>query len=210
MNSETGECGVMLTIRKKKTYSMKYLGEECLHRKVQDIGEITPEIRDLSETMLEIMRKHDGVGLAAPQIGVNLRLVVLDVPPPKDPGAMLSPGERELLGQMPLVLINPRIESSSTVTDVCEEGCLSVPGGIYAPVERPVSVVLKTKLLNGPEVTLDCGGFLARALQHELDHLEGIVYVQKVKDPAFTEILPQLKKIIKKYGPKGYKINRLV
>lgn len=76
----------MLKTGKKKNYSMKYLGEECLHRKVQDIAEVTPEIRELSETMLEIMRKHDGVGLAAPQIGVNLRLVVLDVPPPKDPG----------------------------------------------------------------------------------------------------------------------------
>ncbi|MBO5725169.1 MAG: peptide deformylase [Lentisphaeria bacterium] len=200
----------MLKNVKKKTYSMKYLGEECLHRKVQDITEINQEVRDLSAVMLEMMRKHDGVGLAAPQIGVNLRLVVLDVPPPKDQNAVLSPGERELLGKMPLVLVNPRIESYSPVTDVCEEGCLSVPGGIYAPVERPVSVVLKTTLLDGPEVTLDCGGFLARALQHELDHLEGIVYVQKVKDPAFDEILPQLKKIIKKYGPKSYKIKRLV
>ena len=210
MNSETGECGVMLTIRKKKTYSMKYLGEECLHRKVQDIGEITPEIRDLSETMLEIMRKHDGVGLAAPQIGVNLRLVVLDVPPPKDPGAMLSPGERELLGQMPLVLINPRIESSSTVTDVCEEGCLSVPGGIYAPVERPVNVVVAGKLLDGEEFCLECTGLLARAFQHEIDHLDGIVFVQKVKDPDFEKALPGFKKIIKKSGAKNYQIKRLV
>lgn len=199
----------MLKSMGKKSYSMKYLGEGCLHQKVQDITRIDDKILSLSEEMLRIMKKHDGVGLAAPQIGVNLRLVTLDVPPPRDQTRMLSPGERELLGLMPLVLVNPRIVSYSPVTDVCEEGCLSVPK-LYAPVERPVSVVLQARLLNGPEVMLDCGGFLARALQHELDHLEGIVYVQRVKDPDFQEIEPELKKIIKKYGPKGYKLNRLV
>ena len=199
----------MFKFGKKKTLSMKYLGEACLHQKAAHIDEITDDIRNLSEAMLEIMYRHEGVGLAAPQVGISLRLVTLDVPAPKEPGMPLSPGERELLPQMPLVLVNPEIESFSSVTEIGEEGCLSVPK-LYAPVERPVSVVLKTTLLSGRQIRLDCGGFLARALQHELDHLDGVVYVQRVKDPHYEEILPELQKIYKKYGPRGYKINRLV
>ena len=199
----------MFKFGKKKTLSMKYLGEACLHQKAARIEEITDDIRSLSEAMLELMYRHEGVGLAAPQVGIGLRLVTLDVPDPKEEGMPLSPGERELLPLMPLVLVNPEIESLSSVTEIREEGCLSVPK-LYAPVERPVSVVLKTTLLDGRQIRLDCGGFLARALQHELDHLDGVVYVQRIKDPDFTEILPQLQKIYKKYGPRGYKINRLV
>ena len=199
----------MFKFGKKKSLTMKYLGEACLHQKAARIEEITDDIRSLGEAMLELMYKHDGVGLAAPQVGISLRLVTLDVPEPKEPGMPLSPGERELLPQMPMVLVNPEIESFSAVTEVGEEGCLSVPK-LYAPVERPVSVVLKTTLLDGRQIRVDCGGFLARALQHELDHLDGVVYVQRVKDPDFAEILPQLQKIYKKYGPRGYKINRLV
>ena len=199
----------MFKFGKKKSLTMKYLGEACLHQKAARIEEITDDIRSLGEAMLEVMYKQEGVGLAAPQVGISLRLVTLDVPEPKEPGMPLSPGERELLPQMPLVLVNPEIESFSAVTEVGEEGCLSVPK-LYAPVERPVSVVLKTTLLDGRQVRVDCGGFLARALQHELDHLDGVVYVQRVKDPDYAEILPQLQKIYKKYGPRGYKINRLV
>ena len=199
----------MFKFGKMKTLAMKYLGEACLHQKAARVDEITEDIRNLSKAMLELMYRHDGVGLAAPQVGISLRLVTLDVPEPKDPGMPLSPGERELLPLMPLVLVNPEIESFSTVTEIGEEGCLSVPK-LYAPVERPVSVVLKTTLLDGRQIRIDCGGFLARALQHELDHLDGVVYVQRIKDPDFAGILPELQKIYKKYGPRGYKINRLV
>ena len=199
----------MLNFGKKKALSMKYLGEMCLHQKAREIEQVTDEIRSLGKAMLELMYKQEGVGLAAPQVGIPLRLVTLDVPQPQDPGQPLSPGERELLPMMPLILINPRIVSFSSVTEIGEEGCLSVPK-LYAPVERPVSVVLKTTLLDGRQIRVDCGGFLARALQHELDHLDGVVYVQRVKDPDYAEILPQLQKIYKKYGPRGYKINRLV
>lgn len=199
----------MLKFGKNKTLTMKYLGEPCLHQKAAKIDRITDEIRNLSEAMLEMMYRHEGVGLAAPQAGILLRLVTLDVPEPKEPGMPLSPGERELLPLMPLVLVNPEIESFSPVTEIGEEGCLSVPK-LYAPVERSVSVVLNATLLSGRQIRVDCGGFLARALQHELDHLDGVVYVQRVKDPDFAEILPQLQKIYKKYGQRGYKINRLV
>ena len=199
----------MFKFGKKKSLSMKYLGEACLHQKAARIEAITDDIRNLGEAMLDVMYRHEGVGLAAPQVGILLRLVTLDVSESKEPEMPLSPGERELLPLMPLVLVNPEIESFSSVTEIREEGCLSVPK-LYAPVERPISVVLKTTLLDGRQIRVDCGGFLARALQHELDHLDGVVYVQRVKDPDFAGILPQLQKIYKKYGPRGYKINRLV
>ena len=193
-----------MALRQIRTY-----GDPVLEKKCREVKEITPRIRELIQDMLETMYDQEGVGLAAPQVGIPLRLVTLDVPAPKEPGQPLSPGERELLPMMPLIMINPRIVSFSSVTEIGEEGCLSVPK-LYAPVERPVSVVLHTRLLDGPEIQIDCGGFLARALQHELDHLDGVVYVQRVKDPDYQEILPQLQKIYKKYGARGYKINRLV
>ena len=199
----------MLNSGKKKTLVMRYLGDKCLHQNARKIEQITDDIRNLGKAMLEMMYQQNGVGLAAPQVGVLLRLVTLDVPRPKTDSMPLSPGERELLPLMPLILVNPEIISFSPVRECGEEGCLSVPG-LFAPVERPVSVVLHARLLSGPEIQVDCGGFLARALQHELDHLDGVVYVQRVKDPDYQEILPQLQKIYKKNGPRGYKIRRLV
>ena len=140
-------------------------------------------------------------------------MVALHVDPPTDKAGNvvmpLSPGEMELCPKMPVVLINPEIVSFSKALETREEGCLSVPK-VYAPVERPVSVVLKAQILDGPMIQLDCGGLLARAIQHELDHLDGVVYVQRVKSPDFEEMLPELEKIIRKSGNKDYTIKRLV
>ena len=203
----------MIAFGKKKTMPVRTLGDPVLHIKAKAVEKIDDEIRRFGEVMIETMYAKDGVGLAATQVGVNLRMVALHVDPPRDQAGNvimpLSPGEMELCGKMPIVLINPEIVSFSPATEVREEGCLSVPK-LYAPVERPVSVVLKAQLLGGPAVLLDCGGLLARAIQHELDHLDGIVYVQRVKSPDFEAILPALEKIIKKSGSKGYTIRRLV
>ena len=199
----------MLNFGKNKALTMRYLGDPCLHQKARKIELVTDEIRSLGKAMVEMMYKQDGVGLAAPQVGISLRLVTIDVSGSKRCEFPQSPGERELIPLMPLILINPEILSFSPVTEIGDEGCLSVPK-LYAPVERPVSVVLKARLLDGPEIQADCGGFLARAIQHELDHLDGVVYVQRVKDPDYQEMLPRLQKIYKKYGARGYKISRLV
>ena len=85
---------------------------------------------------------------------------------------------------------------------------MSVPK-VYAPVERPRSIILEGDLLDGPHIKYECTGLLARAAQHEIDHLDGIVYVQRVKSPAFEEVLPAYEKIIKKSGNKEYKIRRI-
>ena len=203
----------MLNIGKKKILTVRTLGDNVLHAKAKMVQRIDDEIRDFGKKLIETMYAKDGIGLAATQVGVPLRIVALHVDPPTDKAGNvimpLSPGEAELCHRMPVVLINPEIVSFSPALETREEGCLSVPK-IYAPVERPVSVVLRAQILDGPPLHLDCGGLLARALQHELDHLDGVVFVQRVKSPDFEEILPALEKIIRKSGNRHYSIKRLV
>lgn len=202
----------MIFKRKKKTMEVRLFGDHVLASKAKPVGAVNSEIREIAEAMINTMYEKDGVGLAATQVGIPLRIVTLHVElPSRDdmPSMPLSPGEMELCGKMPLVLINPEIVSGSEAKETAEEGCLSVPK-LYAPVERPLSVVLKSQLLDGPTVTLNCGGLLGRALQHEIDHLNGIVYIQRVKSPDFENILPEVEKIIKKSGAKNFKIKRLV
>ena len=89
-----------------------------------------------------------------------------------------------------------------------EEGCLSVPG-LYAPVKRPVSIVFQAQILGGREIRLECGGLLARAIQHEYDHLDGIVFVQRLEDEDLNAIKSGIDKIVKKSGKRNFKINRV-
>ena len=203
----------MLNIGKKKILTVRTLGDNVLHAKAKLVTRVDDEIREFGKKLIETMYAKDGIGLAATQVGVLLRIVALHVDPPTDKAGNvimpLSPGETELCSRMPLVLINPEIVSFSRTLETREEGCLSIPK-IYSPVERTVSVIIKDQLLDGQPVLLDCGGLLARALQHELDHLDGVVYVQRVKSPDFEEILPDLEKIIRKSGNKNYTIKRLV
>ncbi len=103
----------------------------------------------------------------------------------------ISPGEALLLPRMPLVFINPEIVSSSPVQDVREEGCLSVPG-IFAPVKRPVSVILHAQLPDQENINIECGGMLARAMQHEIDHLDGILFVDRLEKTELKKIKREL------------------
>lgn len=203
----------MLGFNKKKGLKIRLLGDPILSAKAKPVEAIDDEIRELSKLMIDYMYQLNGVGLAATQIGIPYQIVTIHIDAPTDeddrPLPLSSPGEISLLPRMPITLINPEIVSYSPNLVTMEEGCLSVPK-IYAPVERPVSLVLKSQLLDGSTVQLECGGFLARALQHELDHLQGVSYVQRVKSPHFEEILPYLEKIIKKSGQKNFKIKRLV
>ena len=135
-------------------------GEECLRCVCKEVVEITPYIKDLIEDLIDTMYEADGVGLAAPQVGVRKRIAVVDV------------------GEGPIVLINPVVVSSEG-EQTGNEGCLSVPGkcGI---VTRPMKVKVKTMT---PEMTyeeIEGEGLLARAMLHEMDHLDGILYIDKV------------------------------
>ena len=187
-------------------------GEELLRQKCEPVTEFKEELWELLDDMYETMCDANGVGLAAPQVGVSLRMFVLDVPAPEDeeghPLPVNSPGEIQLLPQMPMAFINPEVTPIGTETSEMDEGCLSVPK-LYAPVKRPEKVMLKATLLNGKEICMECGGFLARAIQHENDHLDGIVFVRRLEDEALEGIKKGLDKILKKNGKPNYKIKRL-
>jgi len=144
--------------------NIREMGEEVLNKVCKEVTEMTPRTMDLIEDMLDTMYEANGVGLAAPQVGVLKRIVVIDV-----------------TGEEPYVLINPRIvESSGEQTG--PEGCLSVPGK-SGVVTRPnyVKVVALDAKMNPYE--LEGTELLARAICHELDHLDGHLYVEKVEGP---------------------------
>ena len=138
-------------------------GEEVLRKKCREVTEMTPRIKELIDDMLDTMYEADGVGLAAPQVGVLRRIVVVDV------------------GDGPIVLINPEIlETSGSQTG--EEGCLSVPGKC-GNVTRPNYVRVRAMDRNMKPYEMEGEELFARAVCHECDHLEGILYVDKVEGP---------------------------
>lgn len=144
--------------------NIREIGEEVLTKKCREVTEMTPRIRELIEDMLETMYEANGVGLAAPQVGVLKRIVVIDT-----------------TGEDPHILINPRIvESSGEQTG--SEGCLSVPGK-SGQVTRPSYVKAVALDVNMKEFELEGTELLARAICHELDHLDGHLYVEKVEGP---------------------------
>ena len=145
-----------MAIRKIRT-----MGDKILTKKCRQVEEVTPRIRQLVEDMLDTMYDACGVGLAAPQVGILKRIVVIDV------------------GEGPLVLINPVITQTSG-EQTGEEGCLSLPGK-SGVVTRPNLVTVKAWNENMEEITVTGEGLLARAICHECDHQEGIMYVEHVE-----------------------------
>lgn len=144
--------------------TIREYGDEVLERPCKEVKEVTPRIKELVNDMLDTMYEANGVGLAAPQVGVLKRIVVIDVSPE---------------GDQPLVLINPVIlETDGEQTGY--EGCLSIPGksGI---VTRPNHVKARAFDLDMNEFEIEGEGLLARAICHELDHLDGHMYVEKVE-----------------------------
>ena len=144
--------------------NIREIGDEVLNKTCKEVKEMTPRTRELIEDMLETMYEANGVGLAAPQVGVLKRIVVIDT-----------------TGEDPHILINPRIvESSGEQTG--QEGCLSVPGK-SGQVTRPNYVKAVALDVNMKEFELEGTELLARAICHELDHLDGHLYVEKAEGP---------------------------
>jgi len=143
-----------------------------LKRKSAPVSEITPSHLELLDDMIETMYKAKGVGLAAPQVGVNERLVVIDVHP-REEGEVRKHGDPEVIE-----LINPEIiESKGEV--VAEEGCLSVPG-FSSEVKRRASVTVRGLNRYGDELEFEASELLARAVQHEVDHLDGLLFFDRL------------------------------
>jgi len=142
-------------------------GDPILKKRAQEIDKVTDEIRQLSRDMFETMQAEgDGVGLAGNQVGVSLRIFVVEITSKKAPSQRYT-------------LINPKIISTSKETETQDEGCLSFPG-IFGPVERKQEVEIQGLDLKGKPLTLRGQGLLARVFQHELDHLDGVVFVERM------------------------------
>src|SRR6266567_1149381 len=170
---------------------VKY-GTPILRQKGARIEAITPAIKKLIADMFETMYAHKGVGLAAQQVGLALQLTVIDVR-----GVTDRPSSLELAGQpadvadfMPLILINPEISPVGNPVSG-PEGCLSFPE-IFAEVTRPEVVDVKAMNQEGKIVEFRCGGLLARAVQHETDHLHGILFIDRMDKKTKEELRPEL------------------
>ena len=182
--------------------TLRYYGDSVLRRKSAPVVEITSEVRDLAQRMIVTMHDDRGIGLAAPQVGVNLRLITVytyDDERPIPPDA--SEGERLLAPRMPVALLNPRVLAVSEEETVFEEGCLSVPG-INADVVRPSAILFEAMLLDGNTLRMECGGLLARCLLHEIDHLDGVLFVDRVSRQDAARIAPKLKALKKRVSRK--------
>ena len=169
-----------IAVEKKKLKNpplqLHYLGDRALRQPAKRIAKVDDTVRQLVRDMLQTMYSSDGIGLAAPQVAVNKQLIVIDCEPD-------NPANE------PLVLINPQIKSYSK--DLCtgEEGCLSVPG-VYMDVVRPQAIEVAYKDEHGRPRKLKASGLLSRVIQHEMDHLNGVLFVDRVENSlALTEEL---------------------
>lgn len=169
-----------IAVEKKKLQKppleIHYLGDRALRQPAKRIARIDQEIRQMIREMLQTMYSADGIGLAAPQVAVQKQLIVIDCEPenPANP---------------PLVLINPIIKRLNRDICVYQEGCLSIPG-VYLDVKRPEVVEVAYKDEQGRPQKLTATGMLSRAIQHEMDHLNGVLFVDRVENSlALTEEL---------------------
>lgn len=152
------------------------LGDRVLRQPAKRVAKVDSTIRELAHDMLKTMYSSDGIGLAAPQVAVNKQLIVVDT----DPENAAAP---------PVVLINPKVIRTSKEVCTDKEGCLSIPG-VYLDVVRPTAIEVSFKDENGRPQRLQAADLLARCILHEMDHLTGVMFVDRVSNQlALTEEL---------------------
>jgi peptide deformylase len=160
---------------------VKY-GHPVLRQKGKRIERVTPEIRKLAADMLETMYAAEGLGLAAQQVGQALLLTVIDVATADRPSQLFIDGKpQDLATSMPLVLVNPQILEWEG-EQIGTEGCLSIPD-VNADIRRAERVTVRAQKLDGQEIVFEGTGLLARSVQHEIDHLNGMLFISRM-DPA--------------------------
>lgn len=156
---------------------IRLLGDPVLREPTEEIDEVDDEIRRLAEEMFETMYAAEGIGLAAPQVGISLRLFVMDI---RDPD------------EEPRALINPVVLESSG-SELAEEGCLSLPG-LVGEVERAARIVVEATDLDGQRSRVEVSGLLARCIQHEIDHLDGVLFIDRLSPLKRRMLLGKWKK----------------
>lgn len=170
---------------------VKY-GDPVLRKKGARIQSITPDIKQLIADMFDTMYEHKGVGLAAQQVGHALQLTVLDVRGVTDrPSSLELEGKpADVAGFMPVVLINPELTLAGEPA-AGPEGCLSFPE-VFAEITRPQFVDVKALDATGKAIEFRAGGLLSRAIQHENDHLNGILFIDRMDKKSKEELRPEL------------------
>ena len=172
-------------------------GDPILRAKGKRVAKIDDETCELAFNMLETMHAANGVGLAAQQIGRALQLTVLDISQVEDrPSTMkLNGKEVDPIASMPLILVNPELEMGEEEI-LGAEGCLSIPD-ITADVIRSFRVTARGLTLDTEEIEIEATGLLARALQHEVDHLNGILFIDRISSAAKASLASRLKRMQK-------------
>lgn len=166
--------------------------EAILREKGKKITVFDPSLRDLVREMIETMREANGIGIAAQQVGEALQVCIVDVSECEVDFEFRLDGRvlpLELI--MPLVVVNPELELLEGPSSVYEEGCLSFPG-IQGDVKRPEAVRLKFQDLEGKSHLLECDGIFGRCVQHEVDHLNGILFIDRMSKKTRKKIEPQV------------------
>ena len=173
-------------------------GDPILRTKGKQIEKIDNHIRELVASMIETMHAAHGVGLAAQQVGKALQLTVLDVSEVEDRASTMKLNGKEVdpKASMPLVLINPEIEVAGGATEIGTEGCLSFPE-ITGEIERAKSIIVHAQTLEDDKIDIEASGLLARAVQHEVDHLNGILFIDRMNSAAKAALSSRLKRLQK-------------
>lgn len=171
---------------------LAYFGNSILRKKCERVAEITPEIRQLVKDMEETMIAHDGIGLAAPQVCHSLALFITSVPNQDNEDQPMQPGELR-------VFINPKIIEYSDEQWIRGEGCLSIPG-IYGSVIRPLRIKVEAMDLEGKIFIEEFSGLQARAIMHENDHINGVLFIDRVRGKERQEMEQPLKDLKKKFA----------
>jgi peptide deformylase len=176
------------------------LGHPVLRAKAEPVAAIDEPLRRLAGDMLETMYAHDGCGLAGNQVGVARRVIVIDTREARQRPSILRIGgkSRPVHKHMPMVLVNPQLEHGPG-SESGSEACLSIPG-VAGEVERPPMVRLRAVDLDGQPVEFEAGGLLARALQHEVDHLDGILFIDRLDPDERQRVADELQAAA---GPAG-------
>ncbi|APF19367.1 Peptide deformylase [Caldithrix abyssi DSM 13497] len=164
-------------------YKIRYIGDPVLRKVAEPITEFDDKLKNFAEDLIDVMHVEDGIGLAAPQIGISRQIIAVDA--------------SELVeNEFPRVFVNPQILEASGEW-VVEEGCLSIPG-VREEVTRPETILLKFQDVVGESFTQEFSGWLSRILQHEIDHLNGILFVDRIS-PIRRNLLIAQKAIPEKY-----------
>ena len=182
-------------------------GDPALRLKGKPVTEVDRRIRELADNMLETMRAANGIGLAAQQVGEPVQLTVLDISAVEDRPSTMAWNGKEVNpnDHMPLIILNPQVETGPE-KEIASEGCLSFPE-ISADVERAGWAKVEAQTLDGERVEIEATGLLARALQHEIDHLNGILFIDRMSSAAKATLSSKLKRL-QKETQRGLTITR--